>query len=67
MADTETVCWTYPCYMITTFQDAGEWWAITRGMKKDAGGGRRVLGCPWKSKPEARTVAEAFCGSGRAG
>ena len=67
MADTESACSLYQCYMITAFQDAGEWWARARVVKKDAGGDRPVLGGPWKSKPEARTAAEAFCDSGKAG
>ena len=67
MAGTETASSLYQCYKITTFQDAGEWWVRARGMKKDTGGDRPVLGDPWKSKPEARTAAEAFCDSGRAG
>jgi len=67
MADMETACSLYQCYMITAFQDAGEWWARARWVKKDAGGDRPVLGGPWKSKQEARTAAEAFCDSGKAG
>ena len=64
--DAETVCSLYQCYIITTFQDAGEWWVSARGVKKGAGGDRRVLGGPWRSKPEARIAGEAFCDSGQA-
>ncbi len=32
MADTEKACSSYQCYMITTFQDAGERWARARGV-----------------------------------
>ena len=36
-------------------------------MEKEAGGDRPVLGGPWKSKPEAKAAAEAFCDSRQAG
>jgi hypothetical protein len=67
MADMEMACSSYQGFKITTFQDAGEWWAKARGVQKDAGGDRPVLGGPWKSKPEALTAAEAFCDGGKAG
>jgi hypothetical protein len=67
MADTERACSAYQSFMITTFQDTGEWWARARVAEKDVGGDRPVLGGPWRSKPEARTAAEAFCDSGKAG
>jgi hypothetical protein len=57
----------YHRYTITMLQAEGVWWATARLAEKDAGGDRPVLGGPWKSKPEARTAAEAFCDSGRAG
>jgi hypothetical protein len=65
--DEETMCYTYQRYTITTFHDEGEWWARARVAVKQAGGDRSVLGGPWKSKPEAKTAAEAFCDSRQAG
>jgi hypothetical protein len=65
--DEETMCYTYQRYTITTFQDQGDWWARARVAVKQAGGDRPVLGGPWKSKPEAKTAAEAFCDSRQAG
>jgi hypothetical protein len=65
--DEPTTCYTYQQYTITTFQDEGEWWARARVAVKQAGGDRFVLGGPWKSKPEAKTAAEAFCDRRQAG
>ena len=65
--DEETMCYTYQRYTITTFQDEGQWWARARVVEKQAGGDRPVLGGPWRSKPEAKTAAEAFCDRRQAG
>ena len=65
--DKETLCYTYQRYAITTLQDEGQWWARARVAEKEAGGDRPVLGGPWKSGPEAKVAAEAFCNSGKAG
>ncbi len=65
--DEETRCYAYQRYTISTFQDEGTWWARARVAEKEAGGDRAVLGGPWKNKGEAKTAAEAFCDSGRAG
>jgi hypothetical protein len=65
--DEETMCYTYQRYTITTFQDEGQWWARARVVEKQAGGDRPVLGGPWRSKPEAKTAAEAFCDNSQAG
>jgi hypothetical protein len=35
-------------------------------MENEAEGVRPVLGGPWRSKPEAKTAAEAFCNCGKA-
>ena len=65
--DEETMCYTYQRYTITTFQDEGQWWARARVVEKQAGGDRPVLGGPWRSTPEAKTAAEAFCDRRQAG
>jgi hypothetical protein len=43
------------------------WWAKARVGEKDVGGDRPVLGGPWKSKLAAKSAAEAFCDSSKAG
>ncbi len=65
--DEETRCYAYQRFTISTFQDEGEWWARARVSEKQAGGDRAVLGGPWKSKAEAKSAAEAFCDSRKAG
>jgi len=65
--DEETVCYAYQRYTITTFHDAGEWWARARVAEKQAGGDRAVMGGPWKNRPDAQTAAEAFCNGRKAG
>jgi hypothetical protein len=63
----QTVCYMYQHYTITTFQEAGEWWARARVTAKEAGGDRPVVGGPWTSRPGAQAAAELFCASGKAG
>jgi hypothetical protein len=65
--DEETMCYAYQRYTITTLQDDGQWWARARVAAKDAGGDRPVLGGPWRSRPDAKVAAEAFCDSRKAG
>ena len=65
--DEERTTYSYHRYMITTLRDEGVWWAKARVAEKVDGGDRPVLGGPWKSKVEAKTAAEVFCDSGKAG
>ncbi len=57
----------YQHYTITTFRDEGVWWAKARVAEKEDGGDRPVSGGPWKSQGEAKTAAQAFCDSRKAG
>ena len=41
--------------------------AVTRRVRHGSPGRLLTGDGPWKSKPAARTAAEAFCDSGRAG
>jgi hypothetical protein len=59
----ERTSYSYQRFTITTFQETGLWWARARMAGKIAGGDRPVSGGPWKSKPQAKTAAEAFCNS----
>lgn len=65
--DEERTSYPYRRFTITTLRDEGVWWAKARVAEKDAGGDRPVLGGPWKGQLEAKTAAEAFCDSGKAG
>ncbi|MCX5735188.1 MAG: hypothetical protein NTW68_12795 [candidate division NC10 bacterium] len=65
--DEERTSYAYKQYTITTLRDGAAWWARARVAEKDVGGDRPVLGGAWKSKPEAKTAAEAFCDSRQAG
>jgi hypothetical protein len=65
--DEERTSYPYQRYTITTLRDEGVWWAKARATEKQVAGDRPVLGGPWKNRGEARTAAEAFCDSGRAG
>ena len=67
MDDEERTSYPYQRFTITTLRDEGVWWARARVAEKDVGGDRPVLGGAWKSKPEAKTAAEAFCDSRLAG
>ncbi len=66
MVEERTSC-PYQRYMITTFRDEGVWWAKARVAEKVDGADRPVQGGPWKSQGEAKTAAEAFCDSKKAG
>jgi hypothetical protein len=57
----------YRGFTITTLEDAGVWWAKARISAKDAGGDRPVRGGPWRTIEQAKTAAEAFCDTGKAG
>jgi hypothetical protein len=59
--DDKRTSYPYHGYAITTLQEDGVWWAKARMAEKDAGGDRPVLGGPWRSQPEAKVAAEAFC------
>ena len=65
--DEERTSYSYQRYTITTLRDEGVWWAKARVVEKVDAGDRPVLGGPWKSKAEAKTAAEAFCDSRKAG
>lgn len=65
--DEERTSYPYRRFTITTLRNEGVWWAKARVAEKDVGGDRPVLGGPWKGKLEAKTAAEAFCDSGKAG
>jgi hypothetical protein len=65
--DEERTTYLYERFTISTFRAEGLWWAGARSAEKDAGGDRPVLGGPWRSQPEARAAAQAFCDQGRAG
>jgi hypothetical protein len=65
--DEERTSYPYRRFTITTLRHEGVWWAQARVAEKDVGGDRPVLGGPWKDKLEAKTAAEAFCDSGKAG
>jgi hypothetical protein len=65
--DEDRTSYPYRRFTITTLRHEGVWWAKARVAEKDAGGDRPVLGGPWKGKLEAKTAAEAFCDSGKAG
>ena len=65
--DEERTSYPYQRYRVTTLQKDGVWWARARVAEKDAGGDRPVLGGPWRSQGDAKTAAEAFCDSRKAG
>jgi hypothetical protein len=65
--DEERTSYPYRRFTITTLRNEGVWWAKARVADKDVGGDRPVLGGPWRGKLEAKTAAEAFCDSGKAG
>ena len=65
--DEERTSYPYRQYTITTLRDEGVWWARARATEKQVGGDRPVFGGPWRNKEQAKTAAEAFCDSGRAG
>ena len=65
--DEERTSYPYQRYTITTLREEGVWWAKARVAEKDAGGDRPGLGGPWKSRGGAKTAAEAFCDSRKAG
>ena len=65
--DEEWTTYAYQRYTITTLRDEGVWWAKARVVEKDAGGDRPVLGGPWRSQLQAKTAAEVFCDSRKAG
>lgn len=65
--DEERTSYAYRQFTITTLRHEGVWWAKARVTDKDVGGDRPVLGGPWRGKLAAKTAAEAFCDSGKAG
>jgi hypothetical protein len=65
--DEERTSYPYRRFTITTLRNEGVWWAKARVAEKDVGGDRPVLGGPWKGELEAKTAAEVFCDSGKAG
>ena len=65
--DEERTTYSYQRYTITTLREEGVSWAKARVAEKDAGGDRPVLGGPWRSQGDAKTAAEAFCDSRKAG
>ena len=65
--DEERTSYAYQRYTITTLRDEGVWWAKARVVEKVDAGDRPVLGGPWRSQVEAKTAAEAFCDSRKAG
>ena len=65
--DEERTSYPYRRFTITTLRHEGVWWAQARVAEKHVGGDRPVLGGPWKDKLGAKTAAEAFCDSGKAG
>lgn len=67
MMDEERASYPYRRFTITTLRNEGVWWAKARVAEKDVGGDRPVPGGPWKGRSEAKTAAEAFCDSGKAG
>ena len=64
--DEDRTSYPYRCYTITTFREAGMWWARARVAEIAADGDRSVQGGPWKGRPEAKAAAEAFCNCGKA-
>jgi len=65
--DEERTTYAYQRYTITTLRDEGVWWAKARVAEKVDGADRPVLGGPWRSQGDAKTAAEAFCDSRKAG
>jgi hypothetical protein len=65
--DEERTSYPYHRFTITTLRDEDVWWAKARATEKEVGGDRPVMGGPWKNRGEAKTAAEAFCDSGKAG
>jgi hypothetical protein len=65
--DEERTSYPYRRFTITTLRHEGVWWAKARVAEKDVGGDRPVLGGPWKAQGQAKTAAEVFCDSGKAG
>jgi hypothetical protein len=63
----EMTSYPYRQYTVTTFREEGLWWAKARLADKDPGGDRAVLGGPWRTRPQAKVAAEAFCNSRQAG
>jgi hypothetical protein len=65
--DEQWASYPYQRFTITTFRAEGVWWARARIAEKDVGGDRPVTGGPWRSQTDAKSAAEMFCNSGRAG
>ncbi len=65
--DEERTTYAYQRYTITTLRDEGVWWAKARVAVKVDGADRPVQGGPWKGQVEAKTAAQAFCDSRKAG